>query len=290
MKIDEKYAELLKDTLAGTWTKDRTSVGESCQAFGGHIRFDTGNVKYPFAPFLQIRTLAPRIAFEEFRWMLSGSTDVTELQKKNIGIWDGNSTREFLDERGLTNVPENNIGKAYGYQYRNFGGVTDQVQNVFNSLRGNPTSRRHVISIWNPNELHEMALEPCFHLYEFVYINGKLNLYVHGRSSDVTFGLPYNLAFSFFWLLTFSKALGYKTGELFMTMSNIHVYKNQIPLVEKMLEPKHLEETFKKKIPQVNLTKDISTLDDILNLEFSDFEIINFERGPELIKGIEMAV
>jgi thymidylate synthase len=108
--------------------------------------------------------------------MMSGSTDVTELQSKNIHIWDGNSTREFLDARGLYNVPTNQIGKAYGYQYRNFGGVTDQVQNVFNSLRDNPTSRRHVVSIWNPNELHEMALEPCAYSYTFVYINGTLNL------------------------------------------------------------------------------------------------------------------
>ena len=172
--IDKNYLNLLQSVHNnGTWVQDRTSVGMSKQLFGQSLVLPTYGLH---APFIQCRTFAPRIAFHELLWMLRGSTDVTELQNKDIHIWDGNSTRKFLDSRGLTNVPENDIGKAYGYQYRNFGGVTDQVQNVFNSLRDNPTSRRHVISIWNPNELHEMALEPCAWSYTFVYIDGTLNL------------------------------------------------------------------------------------------------------------------
>lgn len=284
IKVDFAYQNLLREILdSGIYQQDRTSIGKSKQLFGRTIMFSTHN---KYAPLLQCRTMSPRIAFEEFRWMMSGSTDVTELQKKNIHIWDGNSTREFLDSRGLTNVPENNIGKAYGYQYRNFGGQTDQVQNVFNSLKNNPTSRRHVISIWNPNELNEMALEPCFHLYEFMYQDGTLHLYVHGRSSDVVFGLPYNLAFSYFWLKTFADALGYKTGDILMTLTNAHIYDNQIELAEMIVD----EDVSEKRCPTVTINKELNCLEDILSLDWNDVQINNWDKGPVLISGLEMAV
>lgn len=284
IKVDYAYQNLISDILNnGIPQSDRTSVGNSIQSFGKTIRFSTHG---KYAPLIQCRTMAPRIAFEEWKWMMSGSTDVKVLQNKNVHIWDGNSTREFLDSRSLHDVPENNIGKAYGYQYRSYGGLTDQITKVYESLKNNPTSRRHVVSIWNPNELDEMALEPCFHLYEFVYINGELNLYVHGRSSDVVFGLPYNLAFSYFWLKSFADALGYKTGDIFMTLSNAHIYDNQIELAKMIIE----EDVSELCVPRVTLKKKLDSLDSIFGLEWSDVEITNWKKGPVLISGIEMAV
>jgi thymidylate synthase len=286
IKVDFDYMDILDHIFEdGVDQKDRTSVGSSRQIFGAHLRFNTHD---KFAPFIQCRTFAPRIAFEEWKWMMQGDTNAETLMEKNIHIWDGNSSREFLDSRGLQHVPTNHIGKAYGYQYRSFGGKVDQIQNVFNSLKYNPTGRRHVVEIWNPAELHEMALEPCFHLYEFMVSGDTLNLYAHGRSSDHVFGLPYNLGFSFFWLLTFSRALGYKTGEIMITATNSHIYANQVDLVDAMLNSFHWQSL---PIPKVTLTKEVSTLDDILNLEFTDFVIENFTKGPTLTdKKIEMAV
>jgi thymidylate synthase len=284
IKVDHSYQILLMDILNfGVDQNDRTSVGKSKQLFGETIRFSTDG---KYAPLLQCRTMSPRIAFEEFIWMMCGSTNVKFLQKKNIHIWDGNSTREFLDSRGLTEVPEYDIGKAYGYQFRRFGGLTDQVMNVFKSLRDNPTSRRHVVSIWNPNELHEMALEPCFHLYEFMYQDGTLHLYVHGRSSDVVFGLPYNLAFSYFWLKTFADALGYKTGDILVTLTNAHIYENQVELAELIVK----EDVTGQRCPVVTINKDLCTLEDILLLEWEDVQVDNWVKGPVLISGVEMAV
>jgi len=289
MKFDFTYLSLLNDvSLHGTWQFDRTSVGKSKQSFGGVVKFNTYN---KYAPFIQCRTFSPRIAFEEWKWMMTGSTDVTKLQEKDVHIWDGNSTREFLDSRGLFNTPENTIGKAYGYQYRSFGGVTDQVAKVLESIKSNPTSRRHVISIWNPNELHEMALEPCFHLYEFVVINDVLNLYVHGRSSDVVFGLPYNAAFAFFWLLTFARATNLKMGEIMITTSNTHYYSNQVPLVTKLLSEETTTMLLERTTPTVTLKKPIYMMDSIESLEFEDFVITDWVKGPKLVdEKIEMAV
>jgi thymidylate synthase len=284
--IDVQYINnLLAINTYGEWQHDRTSVGQSKQLFGTHLRFNTDN---QYAPFIQHRTFAPRIAFEEWQWFMSGSTDVSILQSKNIHIWDDNSTREFLDSQGLYTTPTNTIGKAYGYQFRSFGGAADQVEQLFNQLKKNPTSRRHVVSIWNPNDTSEMALTPCAHLYEFMFNNGTLNLMVNMRSSDYVFGIPYNLGTAFFWLFTFSRALGYEMGEILINSTNAHFYKNQLPLAEAIWQSFC---GYEFDIPTVELTKDISSLDDILNLKFTDFEIQNWVRGGKLVDfEIDMAV
>jgi thymidylate synthase len=274
----------------GEWQSDRTSVGRSKQMFGLTTRFHTQN---KYAPFIQCRSFAPRIAFEELMWMLRGSTDVTELQEKNIHIWDGNSTREFLDSRGMLDTPENNIGRAYGYQFRSFGGVTDQVKEVFEGLRDNPTSRRYVISIWNPNDKNDMALEPCFYAYNFVYINGVLNLDVTSRSNDYPYGAPYNLAFSFFWLLLFSRALGYKMGNIRLNVANAHYYENQQPIVDELLDYhcRGAAAYLNEPICDVKEDKEIKTLQDVLSTQWSDIVVSNCVKGPTLgAENIKMAV
>ena len=287
--VDYDYIGLIDEVeVFGNWADDRTSVGRSRQMFGGDIRFHT---RGKLAPLIQCRTMSPRIAFEELMWMLRGSTDVSELQAKGIHIWDGNSTRAFLDARGLERTPENTIGKAYGYQYRSFGGITDQVAKVFNELKTNPTSRRHVISIWNPNDADQMALEPCFWGYTFVYINGVLNLDVTSRSSDVVFGLPYNLAFSYFWLLLFSRALGYEMGSIRLSMANAHYYENQLPLVNKLLDDDLYDSLATKQTPYCTITKQLETLDDVLSVTWDDIKVHDWVRGDKLVEDhIEMAV
>lgn len=289
--IDYQYLENLRTIIVdGTWQNDRTSVGRSKQYFGLSTRFNTYNM---FAPFIQCRTFAPRIAFEELMWMLRGSTDVTELQAKNIHIWDGNSTREFLDSRGMFSTPENDIGKAYGYQYRRFGGKTDQIKEVFEGLRDNPTSRRYVISIWNPNDKNEMALEPCFYAYNFVYIDGVLNLDVTSRSNDVLFGQPYNLAFSYFWLLLFSRALGYDMGTIRLNIANAHYYENQQPLVDVMMRGEFFENLYNFITPSctINMSKKLETIEDVLSMQWEDITVHNWVKGDKLVNDvIQMAV
>ena len=217
--------------------------------------------------------------------MMSGSTDVTYLQKRNIHIWDANSTREYLDSQDLEHVEENNIGLAYGYQFRLSKGI-DQVRNVIDSLRNNPTSRRHIISLWNVEELEEMALVPCCHLYEFSSIDGTLNLYQHMRSQDMVFGVPYNLSFGYFMLYFMAKLTGHKMGELMLTGTNSHFYKNQQPLVDALVA----DNTAYDSIPQCYTNKRINELEDVLALEWDDMIVEDWVKGPVIEKGIQMAV
>ena len=288
--VDKDYINIVKQIHdTGTWSQDRTSVGLSKQTFGTFLKFDTlGSfevtndndiITSANAPFIQHRIYSPRISFEEWKWMMSGSTDVSILQAKGIHIWDDNSTREFLNSRGLYTTPTGTIGKAYGHQFRKFDGWVDQIEQLYEGLKKDPTSRRHVVSIWNPAESSEMALLPCAHLYEFMVQDGRLNVYIHMRSSDYVFGVPYNLGFTFFWLLSFSHALGFKPGKIMLTSTNSHYYLNQVPLVEKIVE----QSGYSFSIPLVSISKQLNTLSDILNLEFDDFKITNWTNGGKLV-------
>jgi len=268
---------------------DRTSVGSNKKVFGVTYKYEVG--KENRMPFMFCRAFNPRIAFEELMWMLRGQTDAKILQDKGIRIWDGNTTREFLDKNGLHDVPTGFIGKGYGYQMRSFGGV-DQLQKLFDGLKNNPNDRRHIINFWNVPELPEMALPPCHYDYQFVPVGNILNLRFTLRSSDVVFGLPYNMAFAAMWLSFFSKALKMTPGEIMYVGTDVHVYSNQFELVEKTTTQfNNLWKGLSLPEPKININKELSSLDDILALEYSDIEVIDLPKAknPELDVKVEMA-
>jgi thymidylate synthase len=295
--FDRCYFDLIRGVYEyGVETEDRTSVGKSIQSFGhtmSHTYIKHG--EFYTMPFTQLRTFGPKLSFEEWKWMMSGSTDVTELQDKGIHIWDGNSTREFLDSRGLDHVPDNHIGKAYGYQFRHLPD-NDQIAKLVHDLKHNPASRRHIVTVWNPEYLSEMALEPCSHTYNFVVIDGKLNLMQHMRSTDIIFGLPYNWSFGAYFLLALCKLTGLEPGEHMITMANAHIYDNQVGIVEEMMAHEYNEMRNPRPgnesptVPMAKINKIIMSLDDMLNLEYSDIEIKGFTRGPKIGNNVEMAV
>jgi thymidylate synthase len=138
-----------------------------------------------------------------------------------------------------------------------------------------------------------MALEPCFYSYNFVYINGVLNLDVISRSNDILFGQPYNLAFSYFWLLLFSRALGYDMGTIRLNIANAHYYENQQPLVDIMTRGEMFDSLYNYLTPSctIDFGKKLETLDDVLSTEWSDITVHNWVKGEKLVdEVIEMAV
>jgi len=90
------------------------------------------------------------------------------LKEAGVSIWD-----EWADENG-------DLGPVYGVQWRSWptpdGGTIDQIAKVIDSLKNNPSSRRHIVSAWNPAEVDNMALPPCHALFQF---------YVHERQDGV---------------------------------------------------------------------------------------------------------
>ena len=146
---------------------------------------------------------------EELIWFLRGSTNANELKEKGVHIWDGNSSREFLDSLGFQDREEGDLGPVYGFQWKHFGAEyrtmkddysghgVDQVQQVINMIKNNPDSRRIIMSAWNPMDLPLMALPPCHCLAQF-YVDssrGELSCQLYQRSADVGLGETLNACF-----------------------------------------------------------------------------------------------
>jgi len=162
----DKIDEIMRE---GEVCSDRTGVGiKSC--WGAQMTYDIGK----HFPLLTTKRTFLRVITEELLWFLRGSTNNKELKEKNVHIWDGNTTREYLDSIGLTDREEDDGGPIYGFNFRHFGAEyvdchtdytgqgVDQVAEALRLIREKPDSRRILISLWNPSTLKDACLPPCF--------------------------------------------------------------------------------------------------------------------------------
>ena len=144
---------------------------------------------------------------KELLWFVQGKL-ITIIDEQNVHIWDGNSSREFLDSRGLTHYEEGDLGPIYGFQWRNFNAEyrgpnedysengVDQLNEVIKMLKdpSQRTSRRMIVSAWNPCQINDMALPPCHIMFQFNVIDGdKLSCSLYQRSVDTALGQPFNI-------------------------------------------------------------------------------------------------
>lgn len=270
---EQGYLQLMRDILATSEVyPDRTGVG--CKkVFGASLVFDLGES----FPRTTVRNTPLRFAFEEWMFFMRGETDTKILEDKGIYIWSGNTSKEFLNSRGLWYLQEGSMGLAYGYQFRSFDaddekvGV-DQLDDLFDDLKENPFSRRHYVTFWNPAQSYMMALLPCFHSHQFhVEKSGEelvLHLKVFSRSSDVLFGLPFNYCQYALYLQMMSEALGYTAGTLLISMTDSHIYCNQFEYAQETVDREIDTESVRK----VVFNRHLGSLEDILALQWSDVQ------------------
>lgn len=242
MTEEAKYLKLLEQVkLHGEKRLDRTGVG-TLSLFGPQIEFDLTKG----FPLLTTKKLVFSSILKELLWFISGSTNISYLKENGIKIWDGNTSREFLDGRGFYDYETGDTGPIYGYQWRHFGGNfkdkndvgIDQLERLLTILKTDPTSRRMYMSAWNPVDLDKMCLEPChvsFQLYvrENKYLDGKLNM----RSNDLFLGAPWNIACYSLLIYMFCHLTknNYTPGKLFYTIGDAHVYQNHLEQVNLQL-------------------------------------------------------
>jgi thymidylate synthase len=294
------FEDLLLDILQnGTDKEDRTGVG-SRSVYGRMLRFDLSES----FPLITTRNIPLRIAFEETMFFLRGETDTKKLEERNVNIWKGNTTREFLDSRELSNLPEGDMGKGYGYQWRKFGQTThtkniagpsgeeittriavsgvDQVKIVLEGLLNDPYSRRHLVTAWNPQQLEETALPPCHVMHHYQVMDGRLNSTFVMRSNDVYLGLPHNIAGYALLNMIFAKIVGLEPGELIYVGMDVHLYSNQLDNAK--LQAARVPRPF----PMLTIGKDL-TIDNFQDLQFEDLELEGYDPHPPLPK-VEMAI
>ena len=245
---ENQYLNLLQDILDnGEMRTDRTGTG-TLSVFGRQVRFDISK----HIPVLTTKKLAYDKVIEELLWFMRGSTDSKELEAKGVNIWKGNTSREFLDSRGLKHLPEGSIGAGYGHQWRHFNAPhplssdlqdmgVDQLKAILNDLKNNPTSRRIFMSAWNPSQLDSMALPPCHVSVQF-YVsfdangNKHLSCHMYQRSVDVFLGFPWNILSYSILTHILATMCNMKPKELIISTGDTHIYKDHIDQVKEQLQ------------------------------------------------------
>lgn len=271
----------------GNRRQDRTGTG-TISTFGTQSRYSLRNDTFPL---LTTKRVFWRGVVEELLWFIRGSTNAKELQDKQVRIWDGNSSRQFLDGAGLNHHEEGDLGPIYGFQWRHFGAQykdmhadyagqgVDQLANVIHLIRTNPTDRRIIMSAWNPAALHEMALPPCHILAQFYVSDGELSCMMYQRSADMGLGVPFNIAS--YSLLTYMIAhiTGLKPGEFIHTLGDAHIYSNHVDAVTKQLE------RLPRPFPKLFIKRQVADIDDFKS---EDFELVDYNPYPPI--KMEMSV
>uniref|UniRef100_A0A6C0ARV0 thymidylate synthase n=1 Tax=viral metagenome TaxID=1070528 RepID=A0A6C0ARV0_9ZZZZ len=285
-----QYLSLLENILEnGSWEEGRN--GRTTSIFGNMMRFSLKNNQIPI---LTTKKTAWKTCLKELLWFIKGQTDNYFLNEQGVHIWDGNASREFLDSRGLINYSEGILGPIYGFQWRNFNGEydickckplkncycndlnskphrIDQLQDIIDALKDphDRTSRRLIMTAWNPCQLREMALPPCHVLCQFnVHDGNKLSCVLYQRSVDTILGLPFNIASYALLTHLLAKHCGLEAYEFIHFMGNCHLYENAIDAAKLQIQRE----------PYPFPTVSIKTIrEKIEDYQVEDFEIHNYQ-------------
>ena len=290
---EDGYLKLLKETQENGESKT-TRNGVVSSIFGCMINFKDIATSFPL---ITTKKMFFRGIVEELLWFLRGSTNAHELKRKKVHIWDGNSTREYLDSVGL-DYPEGELGPVYGWQWRKFGkeyaatatataeaseGI-DQIKYVLEELSKDTNSRRAVLSGWNPCDLKKMALPPCHILYIFNKSSKGLSCHLTLRSSDLFLGLPFNIASTALLTQIFAHVLHIPANEISLSICDAHIYEEHTPQVVKQITSDSFDlpkVIIKKEAPDVASSIDVK-IRWIEELAFEDFELSNYKSGVSL--------
>lgn len=271
------YLKLLQHILdSGVQVPDRTGVG--CRAvFDVTLRYVPGE-----STLSTVRSTPLRMSFEEFWMMLKGETQTKQLEEKNIFFWQPQTSREFLDNRGLYSLPEGDMGKAYGWQWRNFGGTeavtgADQLKYLLDTLKNDRYSRRNLITLWNPLQNDEKALTECWYASQWVVLPQKsgrdmLHCKLSNRSLDALFGCQF--AIQQYRLLQYAlcEMFDFDLGEISATSTHCHLYSDQLEYTKELLT-----RTPTYKSGEIKIKKDLNNLEDLLSLQWEDIEVVGHE-------------
>jgi len=279
---EKQYLGLISNILdKGEFQQGRNGNVYSC--IGQSMRF---SLKNNTMPLLTTKKVAWKTCLKELLWFIKGDTNNKLLKAANVGIWNGNGTREFLDSRRLYHLNEDDLGPVYGHQWRFWnasyskkrgclesydGKGIDQLQNIIDTLN-HPTdkySRRIIMSAWNPEQLNEMALPPCHVLSQFKVTNeNELSCILYQRSGDIGLGIPFNIASYSFLTHLLAKHCNLKAKEFIHFIGDAHIYDDHCDILKQQINREPYS------FPQITID---NTYDNINNYEVKDFTIKNYK-------------
>jgi thymidylate synthase len=254
------YLDLLSHILDhGVAKDDRTGTG-TLSLFGAQIRFD---LTQGF-PLVTTKRLHLKSIVHELVWFLKGDTNVLYLRDNGVTIWD-----EWADENG-------DLGPVYGRQWRSWaapdGRVIDQLADVLAELKRNPSSRRLIVSAWNPADIPDMALAPCHCLFQFHVADGRLSCQLYQRSADIFLGVPFNIASYALLTHLVARDAGLGVGDFVHSFGDVHLYLNHVDQAREQLsrEPRAL--------PSLRLSGPRS----LFEVRYEDIAFENYDPHPAI--------
>ena len=265
----KQYLDLLRYVESNGVKKDDRTGTATKSIFGYQMRFDLSKG----FPLVTTKKIHVKSVIHELLWFLKGSTNISYLQENGVRIWN-----EWANEKG-------DLGPIYGHQWRNWNsdGV-DQINEVIETLKINPDSRRMLVSAWNPSVLpnpnlsfaenisnQKAALPPCHAFFQFYVSNNRLSCQLYQRSADVFLGVPFNIASYALLTMMVAQVCNYKPGDFVHTFGDVHIYSNHKEQVKEQLSRSP------KPLPIMRLNKNVKS---IFEFTYSDFNIINYDPHP----------
>ena len=271
----KQYLDLLQKILdEGEVKDDRTGTGTK-SLFGHQMRFDLNQG----FPILTTKKIFFKGVVYELLWFLDGSTDNTLLKENGVHIWD-----EWETDKG-------DLGPIYGLQWRNWidhnnGQNIDQIEQVIEQIRSNPSSRRIIVNAWNvadlPDEsispqenvkLGKMSLAPCHALFQFFVSQGKLSCQLYQRSCDTFLGLGFNIASYSLLTHMIAQQCDLDVGDFIWTGGDVHLYLNHLEQANEQLKREPYP------LPKLKINRKPAS---IFDYKYEDFELIKYHSHPHI--------
>ncbi len=269
----KQYLEALKNCYEkGKDVESR--AGKVRKSFGYQMKFDLNKG----FPAVTTKKLAWKAVVSELLWFLEGSNDERRLaeilyndKKENLidkkTIWTQNAEADYWKTKAKF---KGDVGKIYGVQWRNFNGV-DQIKTLIESLKKNPHSRRHILTAWNPSELHLMSLPPCHAFSQFFISNNQLSCQLYQRSCDMFLGVPFNIASYSLLIHIIARECDLNVGEFVHTLGDYHIYHEHFQQVEIQLS------RLPKKLPEIEFATN-----QLNKYKMDDFKLKNYDPHPAI--------
>jgi thymidylate synthase len=244
----------------GVEKSDRTGTGTR-SVFGYQMRFPL----HEGLPLITTKKLHLKSIIHELLWFLQGSSNIRYLRDHGVTIWD-----EWADQDG-------DLGPVYGVQWRSWptpdGGHIDQMSRVLEQIRGNPDSRRLIVSAWNVSDIPKMALPPCHLLFQFYVAEGRLSCQLYQRSCDVFLGVPFNIASYALLTHMVAQQCDLEVGDFIWTGGDCHIYSNHFEQVREQLSREPYP------YPKLVISRRPPTLFDY---RYADFELVDYQAHPRI--------
>ena len=294
----QQYLDALRYILDnGDDKEDRTGVGTK-SVFGYQMRF---NLQEGF-PATTTKRLAFRAVLSELLWMIEGSGNERRLAEILHGpkidgkrtIWTANAEADYWKERAHPLKP-GDLGRVYGVQWRhwrkdgrcncieclrwnchctNRDGICDclcedcnneidQLATLIDGIKTNPSSRRHILTAWNPADLNQMALPPCHMTAQFYVVKNRLSCQLYQRSCDMFLGVPFNIASYSLLTHMVAQVCGLGVGDFVWTGGDCHIYNNHFDAVNDQLSRKPTP------LPTLTINAGVDSIDDFKMLDFN---------------------